>query len=322
MIRFGIIGAGFIANQFARDIQFVPGATLTAIASRDVEKAKEFQTKYQLKHAFGDYASMIESDVIDAVYIATPHNLHAEQAVLCLQHHKHVLIEKAITANTAQLNQILQIAKDKQRTVMEAMWTRFLPSSQYVKDIVMKQTYGPVQSMEFEFGYSLIQDNNIEGRLLNPSLAGGSILDIGVYPISFMQFLHPAPIQSISSKGDLHQTGVDIRAEIEVTFTDGVVATLKSSIADHYHKNGRIVCQDGVIEMVDFSRSKQVIINGVSKEFPMIGEGFCYQIKEFVSLIEQQQKESRIMSLSDSYEVMKMMDQIRKDIGVVYPFET
>jgi len=202
MVRFGIVGAGGIANKFARDLLLVDNAKLTAVSARSVAKAEAYKLQYNVEFAFSSYEAMALSDKIDAVYIATPHNFHYEQAILFMRNHKHVLIEKPIAVNLSQYEEMVKVAKDNSVLMMEAMWTRFLPSTRFIKGIIDEGDFGNLVEADIEFGYSLIDNYPEERRLLNPNLAGGSVLDMGVYPLSFFLMINKAEIKEINAKAD------------------------------------------------------------------------------------------------------------------------
>lgn len=318
MIRFGIVGAGGIAQKFVRDCK-KSNAEIVAIASRSLDKAEAFKEAHDLTYAFGSYQEMADSNVIDAVYIATPHSHHMDHALPFLKAGKHVLVEKAITANQAQFERLVQAANEYNVLLMEAMWTRFLPSSQRVKEV--SKTLGKLQHMELAFGYALLGNYPVEGRLLNPALAGGSILDIGVYPISFLLFIKEEEIKSIDATANLHETGVDIDCDMNVTFKDGSTAELHSSIGNHLHNGAIFTFEKGEIRMTDFSRSIEIFINGNREEIPFLGEGFVHQINSFMETVERGETENSIMTHEKSRKVMKFMDEVRRQVGVTYPFE-
>ena len=321
MIKFGIVGAGAIAHQFARDIKQCKDATLVAVASRSIEKAEKFRNKYALNLAYGSYKEMAESQEIDAVYIATPHNFHKEQSILFMNKKIHVLCEKPISVNLSELDDMIASAKQNKVLLMEAMWTRFLPSSIIVKEVVESNRLGKLKNVDLEFGYSLINNYSEERRLLNPDLAGGSLLDLGVYPISFLMHVNNSKITNIKAQARIHKTGVDIETHIFIDFEDGSKATLVSSMDTDRNKPGILEFENGIIKMEDFSRSKRIYINDEVIDIPFIEEGFGYQINSFVNTINNNLLENEIMTYNESRKVMAIMDEVRSIIGVKYPFE-
>ncbi len=321
MVRFGIVGAGAIAHQFAKDINACENAKLVAIASRSIERAIEFKKEYNLELAFGNYQELAESSEIDAVYIATPHNFHKEQGILFMNNKKHVLCEKPVTVNLSELNDMIESAKENKVLIMEAMWTRFLPSSLLVKELVQSNKLGKLKNVSLEFGYSLINDYPEEKRLLNPDLAGGSLLDLGVYPISFLMHINDGTIKHIEAEARLSNKKIDIETQMKIEFTDGSKASLKCSMDTDMNTPGVLEFEKGTIKMEDFSRSKKIFVNDEKIDIPFIEGGFSYQINSFVKTIDNGQLENEIMTYDESKKVMSIMDQVRKIIGVKYPFE-
>jgi len=321
MIRFGIVGAGAIAHQFARDIKNCKDASLVAVASRSLEKAEKFRNKYNLNLAYGSYEEMSESQEIDAVYIATPHNFHKEQSILFMNKKIHVLCEKPISVNLKELDDMITSAKENKVLLMEAMWTRFLPSSIVVKEVIESNRLGKLKNVDLEFGYSLIESYSEDRRLLNPNLAGGSLLDLGVYPISFLMHVNSGEIKNIEAQARIHKTGVDTETRMLINFKDGSKATLVCSMDTDMNKPGILEFEKGIIKMDDFSRSKKIYINDEIIDIPFIEDGFGYQINSFINTISNNLLENEIMTYNESRKVMAIMDEVRSIIGVKYPFE-
>lgn len=321
MLRFGIVGAGGIATKFARDIALVPNATITAVAARSEARAKAHQAHYKVKHAFASYEAMAKSDTIDAVYIATPHSFHYEQALLFMKHQKHVLIEKPIAVNEKQLTEMIQVAKDNKVLMMEAMWTHFLPASQYVKHYLNTNDTGKLKEAKIDFGYALIDDYPKEKRLLNKALAGGSLLDIGVYPISFYHFIQKAKIKAIDASAEMTDTGVDANCLININDDNDALIQIRSSIKETLPNNALLIYEESTIKMIDFSRSSEIYINDEKHVLPFLGEGFPHQIKAFADTIEMGLMENPIMTYDASMQTIKTMDRVRQIIGLTYPFE-
>lgn len=318
MIRFGIVGAGGIAKKFARDILLVDNAIITAVSARDALTAQKYKEEYNVKYAYSSYEALSKSDKIDAVYIATPHNFHHDQAIMFMNQGKHVLIEKAVSVNEKQLLEMIGVAKKNNVLLMEAMWTHFLPSSRFVKDKI--KDLGTLKEAYLDFGYDLL-GNDPKPRILKPELAGGSILDIGVYPISFYHYLQQIPIKSIEATADFLDTGVD--SECNITITDELDAKIyiKSSIKEELPHSARFIYEDGIVEMKEFSRCTEFYINGERYDIDYIGEGFPHQIESFASTIEHEEIENHIMTHEASLKCMRTMDKVRHLINLKYPFE-
>jgi len=318
MIRFGIVGAGGIARKFARDIKFVDNAKITAVSARNQATANKYKEEYEVEFAYPSYLELAKSKEVDAIYIATPHNFHHEHAIMFMKHKKHVLIEKAVSANEKQLVEMIACAKENNVLLMEAMWTHFLPSSRYVKDYI--KGLGNLKEAYIDFGYDLLGDNPKE-RILKPELAGGSILDVGVYPISFYHFVQKSPIKEIKASAAFTDTGVDAACDIEITDENDAKIYIKSSVNKLQSNDARLIYEDGIIEMKDFSRSKELYIDGDRIDIDYIAEGFPHQIESFIESIQNNQIENGIMTFNASQICMKTMDEVRRLIGLKYPFE-
>ncbi|MEC9484438.1 MAG: Gfo/Idh/MocA family oxidoreductase [Candidatus Izemoplasma sp.] len=322
MVRFGVVGAGDIAHVFAQDIKHVKDAKLVAIASRSLKRAKEFQAEYDIPLAFEGYEEMAKSDEIDAVYIATPHNFHREQSLLFMTHKKHVLCEKPITVNEQQLTDLMMVAKQQKVALMEAMWTRFLPSTKAIIAYVNNNNVGNLLEASLPFGYALIDDYDPKRRLLNPDLAGGSILDIGVYPVHYINNFVNINQFEWNAEAEMTETGVDATC-IMTTNDDKNVPkiTLKSSIKDELSQHGKLVFEHATINIPDFSRSSSYIINGETFETPFKGNGFVHEIESFIETINNKKIENDLLPFSKSLETTRFMDKIRQKINLRYPFE-
>ncbi|MBN2877170.1 MAG: Gfo/Idh/MocA family oxidoreductase [Bacilli bacterium] len=321
MIRFGLVGASGIAKKFARDIAFVDNAKITAVSARSEEQANEYKEFYNVEYAFGSYEEMAKSDVIDAVYIATPHNFHVEHAILFLNNKKHVLVEKPITVNLPQYELMLEVAKKNNVLLMEAMWTHFLPSTRFIKKLVDSKELGNLKQATIEFGYELISDHRTKRRWLNPELAGGSILDMGVYPFSFYLMLQQSPIKSLVADAIMTYTGVDKTCNVEIIDDNGAKIFMRSSIGEEFENNAVFEFEKATIKMIDFSRSSEFYVNEKRYDMPMEGEGFVHEIRSFVETIENGLIENPIMTHKASRRSMKLLDEIRKAIHLKYPFE-
>ncbi|XMB71713.1 Gfo/Idh/MocA family oxidoreductase [Mycoplasmatota bacterium WC30] len=321
MVRFGIVGANGIARKFARDIVLTKNATLTAVSARTLEKANKYKEEYQVPFAYSSYLELAESKEIDAVYIATPHCFHYEQAILFMNHKKHVLVEKPIAVNQKQLNEMIKIAKKNNVLLMEAMWTHFLPSSQFIKKIIKSKTPGKLLEAHIDFGYSLINDYPDEKRLMNINLAGGSILDLGIYPISFYHFIKQVPIKSVSAKAEFTHTGVDASCDIDITDENDAHIYIRSSMNEKLPNHAKLIFENGSIELKDFSRSSQVYINDSKFDISFEGEGFVHEIRSFSESIMNKDIENSIMTHQASLSCLETMDKVRNIIELKYPFE-
>ena len=321
MIRFGILGPGKIARKFASDIQLVPNATLVAVASRSLSKAEKFKDEFGAKIAYGSYQELAESKLIDAVYIATPHNFHLEQAKLMIRNKKHVLIEKPITVNLRGLEELLYLAQKNKVVVMEAFWTRFLPAVQKVKEIVDSRQLGKLKSVDFNFGFEIEEDYPENGRLLNPALAGGSTLDLGIYPVSVTRFFDQSDIKLLEVDAELSELGVDLDMSCYINFASGLHAELRSSLSQDLDSNGVLEFENGHIIMKNFYRCKTIIVNKEKIKIPYRGDGFVEQIESFSNTILKGDLENEVMTYDVMRDVMSILDKIRSKAKVYYAFE-
>lgn len=321
MIRYGIIGPGIIARKFAKDIRMAKDSVLTAVASRSMDKAKAFGEEFNIPNCFGSYEDMVRSDLIDAVYVATPHTLHKGHSILAMKHGKHVICEKPISVNSYELEEMIKVAKENNVLLMEAMWTRFLPAIKHVKKIIESSELGTFKYADLEFGYELGEDYPDSGRLLNPNLAGGSILDLLVYPASIMFYLINKDIKEIAVESQVNDHGVDLDTVVEVTFEDDTIASLHSSIAQDLNNSGVIKLSEGDIIMKNTHHCQEMVIDGVNVSSPCMGEGFVDQIEAFTKTVLAGKLENDIMSYDETRKVMGLLDRVRKEVGIVYPTE-
>lgn len=321
MIRFGIVGAAGIARKFARDLTFVKNASLTAVSARSEEKAKLYQKEYGCEHAFQSYEAMAKSDTIDAVYIATPHKFHKEQAMLFLKHHKHVLVEKPASVNAKEFEEMAAYALTQNLLLMEAMWTHFLPAIRVLVDDIKKGTYGKLLNATLKFGFPIAQFKDNDSRYLDPQLAGGSLLDLGIYPVSFVSLLQQSPFKSVQATSTFTKTGVDKTGTIKLVEKNGATYTLKHSMSRLTGDKAKLTFEHATIVIPGFHGAQSLKINGKTLSIPYEGEGFVHEIRAFVENLLNQSFENDIMSYDKTLKTMILMDQIRAEINLKYPFE-
>ena len=321
MIRFGIVGAGGIAHKFARDLKYVKNAELTAVSARSLESAKSHQTYFGCTYAFGSYEEMAKSDVIDAVYIATPHRFHKEHAILFMKNKKHVLVEKPAAVNATEFEEMVHIAKENKVLLMEAMWTHFLPATRYIIDQMNTHEFGDLKRVKINFGFFLSPTKSPDGRLLNPELAGGSLLDLGIYPVSFVFLLSKTPLTLHSTKAIFTKTGVDRSGKITLSDEHGVSYVLKHDMAKDIGNEATLQFEHAKIVMKEFHGCHKIIINHHMMDIPLEGEGFVHEIRAFVDDLLHQRLENTIMNYDKVLKTLTLMDEIRTRIGLKFPFE-
>ena len=321
-IRWGIVGPGGIANKFAKAIKNVDCAELVAVASRSEQSGKAFAEKYDITNIFCGYESMAKSDAVDAVYIATPHPFHKPCTELFLVNKKHVLCEKPICVNTEQAKALQKMAKENNVFLMEAMWTRFLPAINEALRVVKSGEIGEVLGVSADFCYSLTPEK--EPKIYLNDMAGGSLLDVGVYGLHFaVLFLGNKPelISAISNT----QNGVDVHTQVSLRYKDGAMANISSAIGVKKPENAYVYGSKGYIYLPMFYGAQELFITvGKSTQRinkPSIGDGFEEEIYEACNCINSGKIESDTLPLNESIAILEIMDEIRKQIGVKYPFD-
>lgn len=324
-IRWGIIGTGNIAGSFATALKSMEDSTLLAVASRNHSRSKEFAERFQIEKAYGSYEELACDPDIDAVYIAVPHTEHKVNAELCIRNKKAVLCEKPFTINSKDSKELIDIAKEEKVFLMEAMWTKFLPASQRVKEWIDEGRIGKVVHIKASFGFYSKFD--INSRLYNPALGGGALLDVGIYPISYATFLLDKLPDKIVSSAVIGKSRVDEQNVIIFQYEDGVIADLSSSISGESGMDALIVGEEGYIKVDNFwkAESAQMYDNNhrCIEDFKASfkANGYEYEAYEVNRCIREGKLESPIHPLQSTLDIMTLMDEIRSQWGLVYPQE-
>lgn len=321
-LRWGLIGTGGIARAFARDLTRTTGHTVAAIGSRSIEKAHEFSNQYG-GTPYGSYEELVASD-IDAVYVATPHPMHAPNTILALEHGKPVLCEKPFAVNARESSSMIATARNKDLLLVEAMWSRFLPHYRKLRELIQQGELGDIISIAADHGQNLPLPKYY--RLHAPELAGGALLDLGIYPISFAYYLLGKP-QSVIAKAEFTPSGVDSQTSMIFRYDTGAHANLTTTLLAKTPCTATVVGTKGTIFIDgDFytpTSMRLKKIDGTTVEFPKQyeGHGLREQALEFASLLKDGKKESELMSHADTQSIMETMDEIRSQIDLYYPFE-
>ena len=333
--RWGILGAGGIASCFAAQV-IRAGGNIAAVGSRDLQKARAFQREFpSVEKAYGSYEELMQDPDIDVIYIATPHAQHHEWAMKCLQHNKPILVEKAFTQNYKQAQEIFDLANEKQLFVMEAYWTRFLPHVIKVKEIIDEGGIGDVVQIMADHGVCFPYDPN--HRLYAPELAGGALLDLGVYPISFVQFLLGAPSRILAA-GSASPTGVDSNDAVILEYENGrgalavlAFGSLASSAVTAVicGTKGRIEIKRQFYRPSDFTvyYNDGSVLEYVSKTHEKSEGGrsalfgMHFEAAEVQRCLLEGRMESSVMPWEDTLSVMKIMDDIRRQLDFRYEGE-
>lgn len=323
VIKWGILGLGKIAHKFAQDLQLVEGCSLDAVASSSLERARVFAAKYQLTRAYGDYTTLLEDDAIEIVYIASLNQDHYPHTLQALEKGKAVLCEKPLAINQKQVTAMIACAKKEQVFLMEALWTRFNPAIKQVLQWVNQGVVGPLRYINASFSFNGL-DASQDSRLFNPEKGGGSLLDIGIYPV-FLAYLLLGKPKNIQASAVLTAGGVD--EQIGSLFRyDKSQALLYSSFAHDEDMQARICGEAGEIYMDSrwHESSKLTLVKKdvqTVHELDFYGKGYTYEIEEANNCLRKNILESPSWSHKDSLELMKLMDAIRLQTGIIFPME-
>ena len=323
-LRWGILAPGGIAGVFAEAINHHTRAQLVAVGSRNRDRSERFATQYGIPTTHASYRALVEDPQVEAVYVASPHSMHREHALLAIKAGKHVLVEKSLARSAAEAEEIVSAAREAGVFLMEAMWTRFLPHVAAVRDVIERGEIGEVVTVIADHGQNM-SHLPLEHRLHNPELAGGALLDLGVYPVSFAHDLLGTP-DRIQATGSMTSTGVDGQVSISLGFGDKAQAALNTTLWSRTATTAVIAGTQGRIEIdTDFYRptSFRVIgLDGTWWSFDReIDGGFQFEAAEVARCVAEGLTESPRMTWENSLEVMRTMDEVRRQIGLVYPGE-
>ncbi|MGA9121456.1 MAG: Gfo/Idh/MocA family oxidoreductase [Bacteroidota bacterium] len=320
-INWGIIGAGWIADKMAEGLSVLPDATLKAIASRSMERAKEFARKHHVETAHGSYEALARDPDIDVVYVATPHPYHCANTLMCLEHGKAVLCEKPFAMNEKEVLQMISRAREKNVFLMEAFWTRFLPSIEKTLQVIASGELGEVRHIKSDFG--VMRSFDPDHRAFNKELGGGSLLDIGIYPVFLTLLLWGEP-DLISAVPDIGSTVVDESLALIFKYNDGRIATLFSSFTVNSTVETHICGTKGRLKLnrwwhcpVSIELTKGD--DDTQRIDPhAVGNGYNYEAAEVMRCLRSGEKESGTLPLSFSLRLIRLLDRIRKEIKLVY----
>lgn len=322
-LRWGILGAGFIAGKFVNAVTKHTLASVVAVGSRSRAKAETFASANNIPEAHEGYAALVADPAVEAVYVATPHSHHLEHALLAIGAGKPVLVEKPIARNAMEARRIAQAARAAGVFAMEAMWTRFLPHMQVMREILASSGIGDVIHVHAEHGQRFAFD--AAHRLYDPALAGGALLDLGVYPLALVHDVLGAP-ERISAVGVLTETGVDGQATLALDYGGRRQASVSTTLWALSGIGATILGTEGRIEFGGpFLRPTQLKVvrpDGAEEVFDgRVPNGFQYEIAEVAACVEGGALESQTLPLADSIAVLETIDAAREQIGVRYPGE-
>jgi predicted dehydrogenase len=321
--NWGILGPGGIAKAFAEDLKKLDGHSIAAVGSRTLSNAQSFANTFG-GTAYGSYEELVADPQVDAIYVATPHPAHKENVILALNAGKPVLCEKPFAVNATEAQQMVDAANKNGVALMEAMWARFLPHYAQVREIIQSGVLGKIHTIHADHGQRLA-DQNIP-RLVEPALAGGALLDLGIYPVSFAHMILGNP-SKITSSAVLTDKGVDAQTSMIFDYADGAQAVLNTTMIEQTPCRAVVAGLNGWLE-IDRTfynpASMRVVLNdGTTTEYPSSyeGHGLREQAEVFKQLVTSGQQQSQILNWQDTVDIMKTLDQVRSQIGLKYPFE-
>ncbi|EDT72986.1 Gfo/Idh/MocA family oxidoreductase [Clostridium perfringens] len=319
-LKWGILGPGNIARDFAQALNRVNGEVY-AVASRNKERAEKFARENNVKKAYGSYDEIIKDENIDVVYIATPHSNHYEYIIKSLNNNKHVLCEKAITVNERELEEALKIARENNLVLEEAMTLFHMPLYEKVIKKINKEDLGKVNMVQVSFGSFKEYDEN--NRFFNLDLAGGALLDIGTYALSFARYFLSSMPEEILSTVKKAKTGVDEESGIILKTKEDEIATISLAFRSKMPKRGIVSCDNGFITIDNFPRANKATINYLDGAVEVIecGEEEKALDYEVIFMEEKINENKESNSIDLTYDVTKIMNKVRKDWGILYPFE-
>ncbi|BAO54023.1 oxidoreductase, C-terminal [Nonlabens marinus S1-08] len=316
------MGLGKIAHKFAQDLVQVPGANLHAVGSRSEGKAKAFANEYQVTKTYASYEELAKDPELDIIYIATPHSLHFENTMMCLNAGKSVLCEKPIALNAQQAEQMIALAKKKNLFLMEGIWTRFIPATQKVLDLLSEGLIGEIQYIKSDFGFRMSAPP--ESRLRDPKLGGGALLDIGIYPLYLSLLLLGEP-QRLKAEAILDDRGIDTYCAIIGQFAGKAKSVMEASFLSHTQTEAFIYGIKGFIHMKSpFHNCSDIEVTTYETNttevyhLPITGNGYFHEIEHVQQCLQQGKTESDLMPQEMSASLMKHLDKIRASIGLEY----
>jgi len=326
--NWAIIAPGNIAEKFATALQAVNGAHCYSVASRNIQRAQKFADQFGFEKVGESYQALISDPKVDAVYIASPHMLHAEQSISCLNAGKAVLCEKPMTVNSQEARKVIEAARQNNTFFMEAVWTRFMPIHRKVREWISQGQIGETEMLQASFGVAM--NYGPEHRIFNSELAGGALLDLGIYPITMAQIAFAEAPSKISALAEIGVTGVDENLGMVLHYSQGQIATLNASVRATTSCDAWIFGSAGRIHLPLFWCAEVATLYKNDDTTPREVEkhqhahavnGYEYEIEEVQRCLNTGLLESPLLPWNESLTTMKIMDEVRSQIGLKYPFE-
>jgi predicted dehydrogenase len=323
VIRWGVIGPGAIAVGFADAMSMVDGGEIVAVASREADRAQAYGDRFGVPRRYGDYSALADDPAVDAVYVATPQSRHRDDTLMLLESGKHVLCEKPFALNAGQGQEMVEAARRRGLFLMEAIWSRFLPTYRHLVDLVGDGRIGQPIFVEADFGFRRALDP--EDRLFRLDLGGGGLLDLGIYPLQLCTLLL-GPVEHVAAEGVLGQTGVDEQVAAVLRHANGTIGVIKAALRVPMTCTARISGTDGIIEipaLMHCPNSLRLLSPSGIEDFDgsYEGNGLRFEIEEVHRCLAAGETESAAMTLDETLGLAGTLDAIRGQIGLVFPGE-
>ena len=325
-MRLGIVGAGWIAEKMAQTVQGLKDVENYAIASRSMEKAEAFRDKWDVTMAYGSYEEMFADDKVDLVYIAVPHSHHYQCTMDALRAGRNVLCEKAFAVNASQAEEMTGTAREKGLLLAEAIWTRYMPSRKIIDDIIRSGEIGEVTSVDSNLGYAIYMND----RLTNPVLAGGCLLDLTVYTLNFSSMILGDAHKKVHASMIPTDTGVDGMDSVMIEYENGAMASMFTTMYALTDRRGLIAGEKGFIVVENINNPQRITVYEPDRDAPRVRKeivvpeqitGYEYQVLACMEAIEAGRTECEAMPHAETVEIMRQMDAIREQWGLVFPCE-
>lgn len=315
--RWGILGTGSIATKFALGLRAAGNAELAAIGSRSEETASAFAKEHGAARAHASYSELAKDPGVDAIYIATPHILHRENTLTCIAEGKAVLCEKPFAMNVREGEEMVAAARSADTFLCEAMWTRFLPGTRRVRELIASGAIGEPRQLNCDFGFRT--DFDPLSRLFNPALGGGALLDVGIYCVAYAHMVFGSAPAEIQSAAHLGETGVDEQSAYLFRYKSGAIAQLSSATRTQTSHKATISGTEGSIEIPSFWHAQELIVNGKRERHPYKGNGYTHEAIAVGEALSSGQTECAEVPLEETLQIARSLDEIRAQWGLTYP---
>lgn len=323
MVKMGVMGAGNIASTMAATIRELESVECYGVGARDYGRAEAFAKRYGFRKAFGSYEELAKDPEVELIYIATLHSCHYEHIKLCLENGKHVLCEKALTINEKQASEVIAMAEEKGLLLAEAMWTRYMPMRKRLEDVLESGVIGKPYMLTANLAYAV----GSKERIIRPELGGGALLDLGVYTLNFASMVFGDDVAEITGTAVKNDAGVDMQNSITLTYKDGRMAVLNSSAMVVGDRQGAIFGDKGFIHIENINNYEEIRVYDLNRSLTAVYDrpeqisGYEYEVEACVYAIQRGQTQCSQMPHEESLRMMRWMDELRRQWGVVFPME-